>query len=102
MRSKARDRRIAAAEKTTDGGDNSTRSRALLHGNPYISCPNIKETKAKSRIYSVLLAFIPEAKGRKNMAVLEVQLVEKLSECCATEVSSWRSESTQLDPILNH
>jgi hypothetical protein len=36
------------------------------------------------------------------MGVLEeVQLVEKLSEYCANEVSSWRSKSTQLDPILN-
>jgi hypothetical protein len=57
IRSKARDRRIAAAEQTTDWGVNSTRSRELLHGNPYISYPNIKETKAKSRLYSVFIIF---------------------------------------------
>ena len=101
IRSKAKDLGTAAAEQTRDWSDNSSRSRALLHWNAHISYPNMKETKANSREYSVLLPFIPEAQGRKNTGVLEVQLVEKLSDYCETEDSSWRSKSTQIDHILN-
>ena len=57
IRSKTRDRRTAAAEQTIDWGDTSTRPREQLHGNTHIAYPNMKETTAKSRIYSVFIIF---------------------------------------------